>query len=99
MIPRGDNQSTRGMDLLVVSQLRFLGPVPFHTTAFPGQFPLQSFPMQDGPPEKKFHLESGLDARDRARHSVSRTQVSAFKRHKTELSLINARHRLSLISG
>ena len=36
VIPRGDNQSTRGMDLLVVSQLRFLlGPVPFHTTSFP----------------------------------------------------------------
>ena len=31
---------TRDMDLLVVSQLRILGPVPFHTTVFPGQFPL-----------------------------------------------------------
>ena len=42
VIPRGDYQSTRGMDLSVVSQLRFLGPVPFHTTTFPGQFLLLS---------------------------------------------------------
>ena len=46
VIPRGDNQSTRGMDLLVVSQLRFLGPVPFHATAFPGQFPLAQLPLR-----------------------------------------------------
>ena len=46
VIPRGDNQSTRGMDLLVVSQLRFLGPVPFHTTSFPGQFPLAQLPLR-----------------------------------------------------
>ena len=26
----------------------------------------QSFPRQDGPPEKKYHLESGLNQRDRA---------------------------------
>ena len=50
VIPRGDNQSTRGMDLLVVSQLRFLGPVPFHTTAFPGQFPLAQLPLGDRTP-------------------------------------------------
>ena len=29
VIPRDDNQSSRGMDLLVVSQLRFSGPVPW----------------------------------------------------------------------
>ena len=46
VIPRGDNQSTRGIDLLVVSQLRFLGPVPFHTTSFPGQFPLAQLPLR-----------------------------------------------------
>ena len=46
VLPRGDNQSTRGMNLLVVSQLRFLGPVPFPTTAFPGQFPLAQLPLR-----------------------------------------------------
>ena len=40
------------------------------------------FPRQDGPPEKKSQLGRGLDARDRARRSVSLTQASAFKRKK-----------------
>ena len=53
-----------------------------HATSSFGDFG-GPFPSQDGPPEKKFHLESGLDARDRARLCVLLTQVSAFKRHKT----------------
>ena len=40
-------------------------------------------PSQDGPPEKKFQLESGLNQRDEATQNVSRTQVPAFESHKT----------------
>ena len=38
------------------------------------------FSRQGGPPEKKYHLESGLNQRDRARQKVPTTQVPAFPR-------------------
>ena len=48
-----------------------------HATSFFGDFG-GPFPSQDGPPEKKFHLESGLNQRDKAIRAVPPTQVPAF---------------------
>ena len=43
----------------------------------------QSFPRQDGPPEKKYHLEFGLNQRDEGAHGFPTTQVPVVPRSKT----------------